>query len=121
VSSVQEAARYRAILATGTKEAAAADEYFLANEPGQASIVRTSVSPNIFTGGYRFNVIPSEANATLDVRMLPDENEEQFLQTLKKVINNPAIEVSWSNAVDRRPRAPSSGLDTDAFKAIEAA
>ena len=32
-------------------------------------MLRTSVSPNIFTGGYRINVIPSEATATLDVRI----------------------------------------------------
>ena len=42
-------------------------------------MLRTSVSPNIIQGGYRINVIPSEAKATLDVRMLPDEDPDAFL------------------------------------------
>ena len=44
----------------------AADEYFRANEPRHASMLRTSASPNMFTAGYRVNVIPSEA--TRDAR-----------------------------------------------------
>jgi acetylornithine deacetylase/succinyl-diaminopimelate desuccinylase-like protein len=75
----------------------------------------------MINGGYRFNIIPSEAKATLDVRMLPDENPEEFLQTIKKVINNPAVEVTWSNAVAARPATTvTSRIDNDAFKAIEA-
>ena len=49
----------------------AADDWLLENEPRHSSMLRTSVSPNIFAGGYRSNVIPSEAKATLDVRALP--------------------------------------------------
>ena len=41
------------------------------HEPRHASMIRTSISPNIFQGGYRVNVIPSEARATLDVRTHP--------------------------------------------------
>ena len=37
-------------------------------------MLRTSVSPNIFRAAIASNVIPSEAKATLDVRMLPDED-----------------------------------------------
>jgi acetylornithine deacetylase/succinyl-diaminopimelate desuccinylase-like protein len=42
-------------------------------------MARTSVSPNIFTGGYRSNVIPSEATARLDVRMVPCEDPAALL------------------------------------------
>jgi acetylornithine deacetylase/succinyl-diaminopimelate desuccinylase-like protein len=58
ISSPEQAARYRSVLDPAT--AGAADEYFLEHEPRHASMLRTSVSPNIFTGGYRINVIPSE-------------------------------------------------------------
>lgn len=122
ISSPQDAARYRNILAPNSPEGIAADKYFQANEPGHASMVRTSISATIINGGYRFNVIPSEAKATLDVRMLPDENAEQFLQTIRKVINNPAVEVTWSTAVDPRPQtSANTRLDSEAFKAIEVA
>ena len=54
--------------------------------------------------------------------MLVEQDFEAFLQTMKKVINNPAVEVKWSDAVEPRPATTVvSRLDNDAFKAIEAA
>ena len=82
-------------------------------------MLRTSVSPNIIAAGYRLNVIPSEAKATLDVRMLPDEDPAKFLEQVKKVVNDPAVEVRFT-ARDVRP-APDAKLDSEAFKAVEAA
>src|SRR5438105_8821028 len=83
-------------------------------------MLRTSVSPNIFTGGYRSNVIPSEAKATLDVRALPDEDPSKFLEQVKRVIDDPAVEVRFSQE-DSRPSTPETRLDSEPFKALEAA
>jgi acetylornithine deacetylase/succinyl-diaminopimelate desuccinylase-like protein len=98
----------------------AADEFFLAKEPRHASMLRTSISPTIVAGGYRLNVIPSQATATLDVRMLPDEDTTAFLATIKQVIGDPAIEVAYA-ARDVRPGTPVASLASDGFRAIEAA
>jgi acetylornithine deacetylase/succinyl-diaminopimelate desuccinylase-like protein len=87
-------------------------------------MLRTSVSPNIIQGGYRNNVIPSEARATLDVRMLPDENPERFLEQVKKVVGDASVEVvfnGWPPAEGGTRPGGSSRLDTDAFKVLEAA
>ena len=65
-------------------------------------MLRTSVSPNIIQGGYRNNVIPSEARATLDVRMTPDENPERFLEQVKKVVNDPSVDVVFNGWPPRR-------------------
>jgi acetylornithine deacetylase/succinyl-diaminopimelate desuccinylase-like protein len=83
-------------------------------------MLRTSVSPNIIQGGYRFNVIPSEAKATLDVRMHPDEDQDWFLQEVRRVINDPAVEAAFT-VRSLRPRTASVPLDTEGFKAVEAA
>lgn len=80
ISSPEEAQRYRDAVSPDPKVSGQADEYFRANEPRHASMLRTSVSPNIFNAGYRINVIPSEATAMLDVRMLPDEDPQAFLE-----------------------------------------
>ena len=66
ISPADAAERYLAVLDPG--RASEADEYFLANEPRHASMLRSSLSPNIFEAGYRINVIPSEARAILDFR-----------------------------------------------------
>ena len=107
------------MLVPNSKAQADADEYFLDNEPAHASMLRTSVSPNILAAGYRVNVIPSEAKATLDVRMLPDEDPAKFLEEVRRWSNDPAIDVRFA-ARDTRPRQPDARLDSDAFKAIEA-
>ncbi len=99
---------------------AAADDFFLKTEPKHASMLRTSVSPTILQGGYRVNVIPSEAKATLDVRELPDEDPAKFLDELKKVVNDPAIDVHYAQR-DTRPGAANARLDSEAFKVTEAA
>jgi acetylornithine deacetylase/succinyl-diaminopimelate desuccinylase-like protein len=111
---------YRDVLSTDPKVRAAADDWLFENEPRHSSMLRTSVSPNIFTGGYRSNVIPSEAKATLDVRALPDEDPAKFLEQVKRVVNDPAVEVRFA-AQNTRPAGPETRLDTEPFKAIEAA
>jgi acetylornithine deacetylase/succinyl-diaminopimelate desuccinylase-like protein len=118
ISDPAAAERYRAILGTDKKAQDAADEYFLDNEPRHASTIRTSISPTIIQAGYRTNVIPSEVQATLDVRMMPDQDPAAFLEMVKKVINDPAVEVTYG-ARDVRPGGVSR-LNTDAFTAIEA-
>ena len=119
ISSPAQAERYRNVLVPNSKAQADADEYFLDNEPAHASMLRTSISPNILGGGYRVNVIPSEAKATLDVRMLPDEEPEKFLEAVRKIVDDPAVDVRFGGR-DTRPRQPDARLDAEAFKVIEA-
>jgi acetylornithine deacetylase/succinyl-diaminopimelate desuccinylase-like protein len=118
VSTPEEAERYRNALSPDPKINGPADEYFRANEPRHASMLRTSISPNVFQGGYRVNVIPSEAVATLDVRMLPDDEPAAFLEEVKRVVNDPSVEVAYT-ARDVRPNGETR-LNTDAFTALEA-
>jgi acetylornithine deacetylase/succinyl-diaminopimelate desuccinylase-like protein len=95
-----------------------ADEYFRASEPRHASMVRTSITPTMIQGGYRVNVIPSEASATLDTRLEPTEDPEAFLEQVRKVVDDPAVEVAWEER-DLRPQGVSK-LDTEAFRVLEA-
>jgi acetylornithine deacetylase/succinyl-diaminopimelate desuccinylase-like protein len=119
ISPPDVAKQYRDILSTDPKVRKAADDWLLENEPRHDSMLRTSVSPNIFTGGYRSNVIPSEAKATLDVRALPDEDPAKFLEQVKRVINDPAVDVRFTGE-SIRPAGPDAKLDSEAYKAIEA-
>lgn len=119
LSSPEEAQRYRDVLSPDPKLAAAADAYLAANEPRHASMLRTSISPNIIQAGYRVNVIPSEAKATLDVRMTPNEDPERFLEALRKVVDDPAVEAQYTQR-DVRPNG-FSRLGNEAYAALEAA
>ena len=83
-------------------------------------MLRTSVSPNIFQAGYRNNVIPSEAKATLDVRVLPDEDTTNFSPQLRGR-RRPRGRGRASAAADTRPRAAGiARIDNEALRAVEA-
>jgi acetylornithine deacetylase/succinyl-diaminopimelate desuccinylase-like protein len=87
----------------------------------QSSMLRTSISPTIIKGGFRENVIPADAEATLDVRALPDENMEAFSAELGRLIDDPEISILPLVGGQARPSTPPSRLDTVAFHALEAA
>src|SRR5262249_35236319 len=110
----------RDILGRNPKKAAAADDYFLAHEPRHASMIRTSITPTIIQGGYRVNVIPSEVRATLDVRLHPRESPDEFLAELKRIINDPSVDVNWIRR-DVRPGSDSARLDVEGFTLLESA
>jgi acetylornithine deacetylase/succinyl-diaminopimelate desuccinylase-like protein len=116
ISPADAAQRYLNVLDPG--RASESDEYFLSNEPRHASMLRSSLSPNIFDAGYRINVIPSESRASVDFRALPDESIAEFLDEIRRVVNDPAVEVSLGQR-NSRPRGQSS-VNTVAFAAIEA-
>lgn len=83
------------------------------------SMLRTSISPNIIKGGFRVNVIPGDAEATLDVRALPGEDMDKLVADLRAVIGDPAVEII--RVPPNRPAGPPSPLDSDLFRAIERA
>lgn len=117
MSSPEDKERYNGILNPAKTDAI--QEYFAVHEPRHNSMLRTSISPNMIQAGYRFNVIPSEAEASLDIRALPDEDMTKFYETLKSVINDPAVKLVPQSG-SARPGATPSALNNEAFRAIEA-
>jgi acetylornithine deacetylase/succinyl-diaminopimelate desuccinylase-like protein len=116
ISPPDKAARYRALL--DPQKAKDVQRYFAENEPDIYSMLRTSVAPTILKAGIGTNVIPSEAEATLDIRAIPGEDIDKFFDEMKKVINDPAVKII--PIPGRRPESPSSKLDTEMYRALEA-
>ena len=121
VSTPEQAARFRALLGSDPKAVAEAAAWLQEHAPAQAAVLRTTVSPTILRAGQRYNVIPSEASATLDVRVVPGDDPEALVATLKTLINDPTVEVTFAKRDGLpRPRGQSN-VDSDAFHAIETA
>ena len=117
ISPPEEAARYNGLV--DPQKTAAIQDYFARQDLGKYSILRTSISPTMLNGGFRQNVIPSQAEAMLDIRALPDEDMPRFYAEMARVIGDPSVQVVPSPP--GRPSAPPSRLDTDMFRALEAA
>jgi len=116
ISPPEAAARYRSLL--NPREQAGVESHFAQHELRHNSMIRTSLSPNVLKAGFRANVIPSEAEALIDIRALPDENLSKFVERLREVIADPHIEIKTNSG---RPAAPASSLNTEMFAALEAA
>jgi acetylornithine deacetylase/succinyl-diaminopimelate desuccinylase-like protein len=90
-------------------------ERFLA-EPRDAALVRNTLAITMLQGSDKENVIPGEASAVLDMRLLPGQDGAAVTQEVVRVLGEPGIEVtpilSW--------RAYASPRDTALFRAIEA-
>lgn len=80
--------------------------------------LRNTISLTALTGSNKTNVIPAEASAEIDVRMLPDTDPAEMLATLKRIVGDTAVHFSRILA----PKTPlESPIDTDLFRAIEKA
>ena len=81
------------------------------------AMLRDTVSPTMLTAGVRANVIPSEARANLNVRLLPGDSLNDVLADLKKLVNDPQIK--FEVAPDQGVPSPPSTLDSPLYQTIE--
>lgn len=115
ISPPEEAYLYENV--TNAELTEAIQQTFLETFPYHYSILRTSVVPTVMDAGFRRNVIPSEASAMLDIRMLPDEDVEGFYAQLAAVIDDPRVEIVPEPIY--RPAAPPSEIDNEMFQTLE--
>lgn len=83
-------------------------------EPELAALTRNTCSITILKGSEKINVIPPEAEAQLDCRLLPDQDVKAFMQELRGALNDPAITIE--QLLGFTPAV--SGTDTPLYRAI---
>jgi acetylornithine deacetylase/succinyl-diaminopimelate desuccinylase-like protein len=77
-------------------------------------MLRNTVTATIVRAGYRANVIPSSAEATLNARLLPGENVDKFVKEIKQIVGNGNIEVVARALV--KEVIPPSPVDHEVFE-----
>jgi len=82
------------------------------------AILRNTISLTGLTGSNKTNVIPAEATADVDIRLLPDQDAGEMLAILKRIVADTAVQFTPLLAPKTRLENP---VDTDLFRAIEAA
>jgi acetylornithine deacetylase/succinyl-diaminopimelate desuccinylase-like protein len=87
---------------------------FLA-DGARAALVRDTVTITVLRAGSHTNVVPEEARAELDVRLLPGTRCDAFLGTLRRVIDDPAVHLQPMLAFEPL----GSPAESDLFRAIE--
>src|ERR1700688_3957598 len=90
----------------------------LADEsPMWNSMLRDTIAPTILEAGVRVNVVPSEATANLNIRLLPGHSIEELMGQFVKIVNPPQIK--FQLAPDSGENAPPSDLKSPLFQTIE--
>jgi acetylornithine deacetylase/succinyl-diaminopimelate desuccinylase-like protein len=90
-------------------------ERFL-SEPRRAALVRNTVSITVLEGSQRTNVVPAEARAQLDARLLPGESCAEFREEIRRLTAD--LQVTLKPLLSFE--AGSSPIETELFRAIEA-
>jgi acetylornithine deacetylase/succinyl-diaminopimelate desuccinylase-like protein len=78
-----------------------------------------TLNVTMVNAGVKRNVLPSRSEATLDCRLLPGQDPEEWRRQVEEIVDDPQIAVEF--ALGRVPRAmPRTEWDTELFHAIEA-
>jgi acetylornithine deacetylase/succinyl-diaminopimelate desuccinylase-like protein len=91
---------------------------WLTNDVYWNAILRNTISLTVLTGSNKSNVIPPEASAVVDIRLLPDQDPEVFLAEIRRVVADTTVEII--PPATRKGRMDNS-IDTDLFRAVERA
>jgi len=84
--------------------------------PEWGAMMHDTIAPTMLTAGVRANVIPGEARAMLNVRLLPGDTIDVLLGALTKLINDPQVRFE----IQPNPglAAPTSSLESDFYSVI---
>ena len=108
-----EISKWMRALDTGDRGEHAARVVSDAN-PQWNSMLRDTISPTMLQAGVRNNVIPAEARANLNIRLLPGDTIDRLVADLKKLINDPVVK--FEVQTDAGFAAPPSSLEKDFYQ-----
>ncbi len=67
-----------------------------------SAMLRDTLSITVLRAGDKENIIPERAEATLDIRLLPDRDPQVFVDQLIKLIGDPRIEIEFLQLPQKR-------------------
>ncbi len=88
--------------------------------PKTAAQMRTTTAVTMLSGGPKANVLPKQATATINFRLLPGATHEQVLARARQVIGDPQVEVELIESVSAE-RAFVTDPDGPAFATVQRA
>jgi carboxypeptidase PM20D1 len=84
----------------------------LASEPSTNAMVRTTTAVTMIDGGVKANVLPREASARVNFRLLPGDRSEAVIAHVRHAIADPEIEIVVETVNEASPVADAG---SDAF------
>jgi len=85
------------------------------NNPHMAAMLKNTISLNLMHAGNKVNVIPSGAEAELDIRLLPGTDPDTVIDVIKEHLADDNIKVEIASV----SRASESSMDIEDFAIIK--
>ncbi len=86
--------------------------------PSANAALRTTFAPTLFHSGEKENVLPANARAVVNTRLLPGDTVEEVIHYINKVINNEKIEIKQFSPEKTDEASPVSDRNSEEYKAI---
>jgi acetylornithine deacetylase/succinyl-diaminopimelate desuccinylase-like protein len=90
------------------------------HDPELDAALRTTVTPTMLNAGIKINIIPSTAEAQVDVRRLPNETSDEVLARFRQIVADPAVEITLAPGA-QLPVTESSPRSSVAYRSLERA
>ncbi len=90
----------------------------MSKSPTTNATLRTTVTPTILNSGFKDNVIPAQAKAQVNCRILPGESVETTLQYIRSVVDD-RIEVSLGENSQASEPPPISDMSTFGYSILQ--
>src|SRR6187399_600719 len=88
VSAEPLASHFRDLLSNDPAKVARADK-FISEDTLLHAIMRDTIAPVLMNAGFRGNVIPGSAEATINFRTIPGTTPEELADEVREVIQDP--------------------------------
>ena len=70
----------------------------MASQPTMNALTRTTLAPTVINGGHTSNVLPAEADALINLRIMEGETREEVFQRVNNMVADDVISVLPSDA-----------------------
>ena len=119
-TSTGATAKYFRDLVNGTPAQVNAADKVISADPLLHAIMRNTIAPVLISGGFRTNVIPGSADATLNLRLVPGTDPNAMVALIEKLVNDKRITVKLAtNSAAATGAITPSSVETELYKALE--
>jgi carboxypeptidase PM20D1 len=91
----------------------------LLKSPSMAAALRTTIAPTVFQAGNKENVLPPEARAAVNFRLLPGETVDSVKAHVRQAIDDPRVKIEVPRPETAVPATQVTSTEAEGFKLLE--
>jgi len=93
-------------------------QWQLAKDPVTSAALRTTTAVTMINGGTKENVLPIEARATVNFRILAGDTSAEIVERVRALVNDERVEITIPDDHVVNEPSPVSDKDSDSFRVI---